>query len=188
MIQIPTIQTSHLCLRPWTLEDATRLFEIMQEEDMFKYFPPSTPPSLEKARRYISHHLAHWVERGYGHWAVAIAGEGSAVGWNGLEYLPDTEEIEVAYLLSRSAWGKGYATEAARVAVRFGFETAHLDSIIGLVHPENLASIRVLEKCGLGFIDEKFYFGMLVRRYRIDRQEFERLQAEAEIRKMDPAE
>jgi RimJ/RimL family protein N-acetyltransferase len=171
---IPILQTAHLLLRPWTLEDAPRLFEIMQEEDIFKYFPPAGPPTLDKARRYISHHLAHWREHGYGHWAVVIAGEGQLVGWNGLEYLPDTDETEVAYLLSHVARGKGYATEAARAAVQYGLQTSRLDTIIGLVHEQNLPSIRVLEKCGLSFIDEKIYFGMEMRRYRIERSEYER--------------
>ncbi len=175
ILKTPSLETSHLCLRPWTLGDAPRLLEIMREEEMFKYYPPSGPPSLEKAQRYISHHLAHWLEHGYGHWAVEITGQGQVIGWNGLEYLPETGETEVAYLLSRTVWGKGYATEAARAALEFGFETAHLDGIIGLVHPENRASIRVLEKCGLCLIDEKFYFGMKVRRYRIDRWDFVRL-------------
>jgi RimJ/RimL family protein N-acetyltransferase len=169
----PILNTLHLCLRPWRLEDAVCLLEIMQEEAIFKYFPASTPPSLEKAQRFIAHHLAHWEKFGYGQWAVEIAGENRLIGWNGLEYLTDTDETEVGYLLSHSAWGKGYATEAARTAVSFGFRMAKLERIIGLVHPENLASVRVLEKAGLRFIDEKFYFGMQMRRYRISRQEFE---------------
>ncbi len=143
-----------------------------RKRPIFKYFPPSTPPSLEKAHRFIAHHLSNWEKYGYGQWAVEIAGENRLIGWNGLEYLTDTDETEVGYLLSHSEWGKGYATEAAQAAVSFGFRTAKLESIIGLVHPENMASIRVLEKSGLRFIDNKVYFGMEMRRYRISRPEF----------------
>ena len=171
-MDIPTLVTAHLLLRPWRLEDAPSLFEIMREKDIFQYFPPTTPPSLEKAERYITHHLSHWEKFGYGHWAVETL-EGELVGWNGLEYLPDTEETEVGYLLGCPFRGKGYATEVARAAVSFGFQKAGLKSIIGLVHRDNAASIRVLEKCGLGFIDEKRYFGMELRRYRLDREAFE---------------
>ncbi len=170
---IPTLHTAHAVLRPWGLEDAPRLLEIMQEEDIFKYFPPSPPPTLEKAQRYISHQLSHWEKYGYGHWAVTIKGDGQVVGWNGLEFLPETEETEVAYILSRPARGKGIASEAARVAVEFGFRSAGLKSLIDLVHPENAPSIRVLEKSGLRFIDRRVYFGMGMCRYRIEREEFE---------------
>ena len=172
-LNIPSFNTVHLCLRPWKLEDAPRLLEIMQEESIFKYFPPSTPPTLEKAERYISHQLAYWEKYGYGHWAVMTLEEGQLAGWNGLEYLPDTDETEVGYLLGRAYRGKGYATEAAWAAVQFGFEAAGLESIIGLVHKDNLPSIRVLEKCGLHFVDDKVYFGMELRRYRIERPDFE---------------
>jgi len=75
----------------------------------------------------------------------------------------------VAYLLSRRAWGKGLATEAARAAIRFGFETAGLEKIIGLVHPDNTGSIRVLEKCGLTFSDRIPLWGLELCRYRIEK-------------------
>ena len=170
---MPVLITDHLCLRPWKLEDAPNLVEIMQEAGIFQYFPPSSPPTLEKAERYISFQLEQWGKYGYGHWAVTTSADGQLAGWNGLEFLPETQETEVGYLLGHAFWGMGYATEAAGAALEFGFRQAGLARIIGLVHPENLASIRVLEKCGMRFIDEKIYFGMEMRRYRIDRSEFE---------------
>jgi ribosomal-protein-alanine N-acetyltransferase len=170
---LPTIRTYTFSLRPWTLEDAPALLALMQEAGMFRYFPPSpTLPSLEKAQRYINHHLAHWQQRGYGHWAV-VTHAGELAGWNGLEYLPETDETEVAYILGQAYRGRGISTTAARAALEFGFRSAGLTSIIGLVHPENIPSIRVLEKCGLGFIDNKVYFGMEMRRYRIEKADFE---------------
>jgi ribosomal-protein-alanine N-acetyltransferase len=117
--------------------------------------------------RYIVHQNNHWLEHGYGHWAVTLKESGEVIGWDGLEYLPETDENEVAYLLSHQVWGRGYATEAAAAAVKFGLEKAHLKSIIGLVHPGNAGSIRVLEKCGLSFVDRKVYWGLELCRYRI---------------------
>jgi ribosomal-protein-alanine N-acetyltransferase len=166
-MELPTRETLHLILRPWALEDSEALFRILQEPGILKYFPPATF-SLEKTRRYINHQLKHWQERGYGHWAVTLKEDHSVVGWDGLEYLPETGENEVAYLLSHKVWGRGFATEAAQAAVRFGFDNASLQTIIGLVHPENIGSIRVLEKCGLTFIDCKIYWGLEMCRYRIE--------------------
>jgi ribosomal-protein-alanine N-acetyltransferase len=166
-MEIPTLETTHLLLRPWKLEDAEPLFKILQEPDILKYFPP-TAFTLEKTLRYIHHQLQHWQERGYGHWAVIFKVDNRLVGWNGLEYLPETAEIEVAYLFSHQVWGHGYATEAARAAIEYGFENATLPTIIGLVHPDNIGSIRVLEKCGLAFIDRKTYWGLEMCRYRIE--------------------
>jgi len=164
---IPTLETPHLILRPWKLEDANTLLKILQEPELLRYFPP-TVFTLEKTLHYLNHQLTHWQERGYGHWAVTLKTDSCVVGWNGLEYLPETDENEVAYLLSHQVWGRGHATEAARTAVKYGFETASLPAIIGLVHPENTGSIRVLEKCGLTFVDRKIYWGLEMCRYRID--------------------
>lgn len=164
-MKIPIITTPHLILRPWSLSDADRLFTILQEADMFKYFPQTRAPERSWVDKYINHHLSHWQEHGYGHWAVVNRADGEVIGWNGLEYLPETCETEVAYLLSRQVWGQGFATEAARAAVEYGFGTCQLSLIIGLVHPDNIGSIRVLEKIGLVFNNRANYWGMELLRY-----------------------
>ncbi len=102
------------------------------------------------------------------------------MGWDGLEYLPELRETEVAYLLSRTVWGRGFATEAARAAVRFGFESCGLAQIVGLVHPQNTGSVRVLEKCGMTFADRVTLWGMEMRRYRVERTAYEQLESRAE--------
>ena len=172
-MDIPTIDTPHLTLRAWEASDADVWHGILQEEGILRYFPNQNPPSRAKADEYIAHHLAHWEQFGYGHWAVVTREDGEVVGWNGLEYLPELEQTEVAYLLSKRVWGCGYATEAARAAVRFGFETAGLSEIIGLVHPENVGSARVLEKCGMILSDRIVLWGLELSRYRIMNETFE---------------
>ena len=172
-MDIPIIETPHLVLRAWTLQDAGVLFEILQEEGILQYFPNPNPPPRSKVEDYIAHQIAHWESHGYGHWAVAERDDGQVVGWNGLEYLPELEETEVGYLLSRRVWGRGYATEAARAAVEYGFETAGLEAIIGLVHPENAGSVRVLEKCGMAFADRLTLWGLDMSRYRVHRAAYE---------------
>jgi ribosomal-protein-alanine N-acetyltransferase len=169
-MSIPTLHTSNLLLRSWTPEDATALFEILQEPDILKYFPP-TCFTLEKTQRYIAHQLKHWQERGFGHWAVVTPSDGHVVGWSGLEYLPELDEIEIAYLLRESVRGRGYATEAALSAIKFCFGTCHLPTIIGLVHPNNIPSIRVLEKCGLVYSNPVTLWGLDMHRYRLAQKE-----------------
>ena len=91
-----------------------------------------------------------------------------------MQYLPETEEVEIGFLLSKSCWGKGLATEGARAGLRFGFGSLGLESIVGIVHPENAASQRVLEKLGMAYVNEAEYFGMRVYRYVIDAAAFEK--------------
>jgi ribosomal-protein-alanine N-acetyltransferase len=106
--------------------------------------------------------LAHWTERGYGWWAVELKKSGELIGWCGLNHLPDTDEIEVLYLIGEDHWGKGLATEAAFSTVEYAFEVAGLETLVGIVHPENIASRRVLEKIGMTYKGRAKYFGIEV--------------------------
>ena len=161
---IPTITTQRLILRPLDMEDRDALFQISQEENIFRYFPTQGAWSMQKVEIYIQHQSAHWSRYKYGHWAVTMRETGQLMGWDGLEFLPDTNETEVGYLFSKEFWGKGYATEATKSAVQFGLDNG-LNEIIGLTHPDNIASQRVLEKSGLSFTRRQFYFGMEMFRF-----------------------
>jgi RimJ/RimL family protein N-acetyltransferase len=171
-MSIPTITTSRLILRAFTKEDVEPLHRILGEEDVLRYFPNPNPPSQDQVGKLISSQLKHWAEHGYGWWAVEPRWENSLIGWSGLQFLPETKEVEVAYLLDKAFWGKGLASEAAQASLQFGFENFELESIVAIVHPENIASQRVIEKLGMSFVDQARYFGMDCYRYSIDRSSF----------------
>jgi RimJ/RimL family protein N-acetyltransferase len=161
----PSITTTRLILRPFRSTDAERLYQIYQTEGVLRYFPNPNPPRLEGVRRFIAGQRKHWGKYAYGNWGIVPAGEAEIIGWAGLQYLPELEETEVGFLLDRPFWGRGYATEAALAALNFGFERFNLDHIIALVHPENLASRRVIEKCGMELHEKLSLWGMELMRY-----------------------
>lgn len=161
------LTTERLTLRKFTINDGENLFAIANEPGIFRYFPTKTAWDMEKVERNIRHHIEHWEKFRYGQMAVTLRGSGQLMGWCGLEYLSDTGETEVGYLLSGEFWGKGYATEAAMASVQFGMNQIGLKEIIGLTDPENIASQRVLEKCGLTFTRRQAYFGMELFRFAI---------------------
>ncbi len=163
-----TIFTERLLLRPLQLGDAQVLHRIYQAEGVLQYFPNPHPPALDKVQRFISGQQTHWEQHGYGNWGIQLTGQEDIIGWAGLQFVPELEETEVGYLLGRLFWGRGYATEAALASLRFGFERFQCDHIIALVHPENTASIRVIEKCGMAYLDSRPLWGVELRRYRID--------------------
>jgi RimJ/RimL family protein N-acetyltransferase len=83
---------------------------------------------------------------------------GNFIGWSGLKYMQQTTNgkinfHEVGYRLLQKHWGKGYATESAKAAVNYGFEEMKLNEIYGITNVENINSRKVLEKCGLTFIE-----------------------------------
>jgi ribosomal-protein-alanine N-acetyltransferase len=163
--QLITVQTSRLTLRPLQLKDAHTLQGIYQSEGVLRYFPNPSPPPLERVERFILSQLSHWEQHGYGNWGIQLVDGGEIIGWAGLQFLPELNETEVGFLLDRPYWGKGYATEAALASLRFGYENAGLSQIIALVHPENVASIHVIEKCGMDYIDTLVLWGIELRRY-----------------------
>jgi ribosomal-protein-alanine N-acetyltransferase len=173
METIPTIHTRRLTLRAFGPGDLDPLHDILSDVDTIRHLPNSKPWPKEMVQRWIDTHHAHWRKRHFGWWAVAERDERQLLGWCGLGYLDETDETEVLYLLKRSHWGKGLATEAAQRSVAYGFQRLGLQELVGLVYTGNLASQRVLEKCGLVFSNPAHYFGVDLWRYRMDKARFD---------------
>jgi ribosomal-protein-alanine N-acetyltransferase len=167
--EFPSLRTSRLTLRPLQLNDAGTLNRIYQSEGVLRYFPNPIPPPLEKVQRLITAQQVHWDTHGYGNWGLLPDGEEEIIGWAGLQYLLELDETEVGFLLDQPFWGRGYATEATLASLQFGFEHFSLDHIIALVHPDNLASQRVIEKCGMTYMETISLWGMELMRFRIER-------------------
>jgi len=165
MMTKPTIHTDRLTLRPFSLADVRPLHHILSEPNILQYFPNPGTPDIQRVERIIKHQITQWEEYGSGWWAVVPTGQTGLIGWNGLQFLTETGETEVGYLLSKPFWGLGYATEGARAALKYGFETLNLGEIIGLTHSENTASQNVLKKCGMHYTGQKEYFGMELLRF-----------------------
>ena len=166
---IPTISTDHLILRPFSAPDAAILHRIYQSEGVLQYFPNPVPPPIEKVERFVANQQAHWEKYGYGNWAVTVQGDPEIIGWAGLQFLPETDETEVGYLLDKPHWGKGYATEAARASLQFGLANFDFPEIIALVRPDNAASLKVAAKCGLIAVERKVYWGVEMVRHVLKR-------------------
>ena len=115
----------------------------------------------------------HWQKHGFGDWAVTAKADGELLGHCGLNFVPEVSEVEVEYALAKAYWGRGIASEAARASLKFGFEILRLPRIIALADPQNIASWRVMEKVGLTYQKEVFFFGMQLVYYQIERGEYE---------------
>lgn len=165
MTQIPIITTARLTLRPMQPADAITLHRIYQTDGVLRYFPNPNPPAIEKVERFILEQQTHWEAYGYGNWGIVPRDEEEIIGWAGLQFLPELGETEVGYLLGKPFWGKGYATEAARTSLQFGFDHFAFARLIALVHPDNNDSQHVLEKCGMKYIATIHLWGIDLMRY-----------------------
>ncbi len=171
---VPCIETARLLLRPFTpadLDDYVRL--IFADAEVMRYLPKRDLAPRERAERTITVFAEHWSQHGLGAWAVTDKVTGEFMGHCGLGPVPEAGEIEVLYSLGQAYWGRGFATEAARASVRFGFEQANLIRLIALAVPENIASRRVMEHLGFVYEKDAHYFGLDLVQYTLQREHFQ---------------
>ena len=142
----------------WLYENGQPLFAVGQN----KY---EAEQALEVIR---TRPMADYQKHGYGRWACIDKASGQLIGFSGLKYLDDLQEVDLGYRFLPAYWGRGLATESGRAVLEYGFATLRLEQIIGLVAPENVASVRVLEKLGLTFVGMIEYFGKPTAKYAIE--------------------
>ncbi len=162
----PWLSTLRLDLREFVAGDFDDIYRLDQDPRVMRYISDgrrSTRARVATAMRRISRSYRRYP--GLGTWRASRRDTGAFVGWFTLKYVPRTVQVEVGYRLLHEAWGLGFATEGARELVRYGFDDLGLFRIIGLTHPENAASQRVLPKAGLAEAGWGRYYGQRLRVY-----------------------
>jgi RimJ/RimL family protein N-acetyltransferase len=145
---IPELETDRLLLRGLQPGDLDAYAAMYADPDVMRYLEDGRPLDRAAAWRSMALHLGHWSLRGYGQWAVVGRQTGELVGRAGLWQPDGWPGLEVGWLLGRSHWGHGYATEAGRVAIDHAFDHLGADHVISVIRPENGASIRVADRLG----------------------------------------
>lgn len=139
----PTLESSRLRLRPLTATDAHALFALFQDQETIRYWPTAphqeTVSTAQMLKDLLQPPQACW-------WAVCHRDADTAVGFVG--FLGNEGVPGMGYILRRDLWGKGYTTEAMRLALDYGFHTRHNDRIELWIHEDNIASQRVADKLG----------------------------------------
>jgi RimJ/RimL family protein N-acetyltransferase len=152
--------TERLVLRRMTADDLGWLAQLRGDADVMRYIGSAGAVPLEQTRERLDRYLACWAAHGLGMFSVREGADGSPVGWAGLQPLEGTEEIEVGYAFGPPAWGRGFATEAARAVVRWGFDDRSLSRIVAVAYPENDASRRVMDKLGMRYEGTRLVHGV----------------------------
>ena len=164
----PSLETDRLKLRMWREQDFEPYAEMCADPEIMRYLGGKTLNRLE-AWRHMAFLIGHWDLLGYGHWAVEEKASGAFAGRVGFLNPADWPGFEIGWTLGRTFWGKGYATEAARRALQFGFDDLNRSHVISLIHPDNKASIRVAERLGEKLEGNTELLGHDVLIYGIDR-------------------
>ncbi len=159
------LETPRLILRRITLADAPLILDLNSDPEIVKYVDEPTLKTVEQAEEIIANIILPQYKNNLGRWAIHTKDDMDFIGWCGLKYRPELDEIDLGYRLVQKAWGIGYATEAAQHSLQYGFKVLDLKLITGRTHIENLASIKVLEKIGMDFISEGVVDNCPVRTY-----------------------
>ena len=142
----PTLETERLILRPQVESDTIELMAMSMDPEVMKFIGYGAM-SLQESHELTLETLE--MDGPYGRWILVEKGNGTILGWAVLTHLDGSDEIEVGYGLKVIAWGRGFATEATRRLMQYGFEDLGLAEIVAVSRPENVASHKVLEKAGL---------------------------------------
>jgi len=159
-----------LILQPLTLEDVGNFFALDSDPDVMKYL--ARPPASDKqlVRSLIEKKIDYNQRNpGLGYWALMEKKSKSFIGQFSLAHIEfdETKEIEIGFRFLPYFWGRGFATEMGKELIRHGFDHLKLKRIVGLTHPDNLISQKVLDKIGFKYTRLDFYYGIRVRLFEI---------------------
>jgi RimJ/RimL family protein N-acetyltransferase len=162
------LSTARLLLRRFKAKDLDQFAEICADPDVMRYASVAGKPlTRAQAWGWMCAMEGHWQLRGYGMWAVEEISTRRLIGRIGLQYPEGFPDIEIAWMLGKPYWGKGFATEAVIASVKYGFRELQRDNFISLIHPNNQASIRLAERIGEVHEGEFELFGLDLLLYRI---------------------
>jgi [ribosomal protein S5]-alanine N-acetyltransferase len=170
------LETSRLILRKFVREDLDALASIFADSEVMRFSTKGVRTKAE-TQVWIENTISSYQTEGFGLYAALAKPERSPIdcehkcliGFCGLIVwsIDECREVEIGYRFTPSYWGKGLATETA-IAVRdYGFAKLGLNSLIAIIQPENIRSIRVAEKIGMKPEKDFIFMGLQVRLYRI---------------------
>jgi RimJ/RimL family protein N-acetyltransferase len=150
------LETERLILRRWREEDRVPFRRMNADPRVMEFFPATLSP--EESDALADRIEQQFEERGFGLFAAGLKESGELVGFIGLS-VPDFDApfmpaVEIGWRLAAEYWGRGLATEAAREALRHGFEVMGLESVVSFTVPANVRSRRVMEKIGMCIVGE----------------------------------
>ena len=147
---MPEISTERLIMRGWQESDLAPWAAMNADPEVRRYVGPLL--TFEQASAWVLNFQDELDRYGFGFWALEVSASGEFIGFTGLrtvdEEMPFTG-VELAWRLARPVWGHGYATEAARAALAYGFDILGLPEIIAVTMARNLRSRAVMQRIGM---------------------------------------
>lgn len=165
-------ETERLLIQKIRPDDLPWLIEMRTPDAVNRYLGGSAMQNPEALTIRINFYLDCHEQYGFGFCTMALKNTGERIGTSGLQPLEDTGEFEVGYNLAEKYWRRGYGYECAMAWLRYGFESAGLERIVAVAHPDNTGSWRIMEKCGMKYEKNESHYGIDCVFYSIEREDF----------------
>ncbi len=141
-----TLETIRLLLLPWQRSDADLLRPIATDPEVMRCITGGVPWSDEQIQALVNQQIELYSQRGFCRWKLLEKPDGDFIGFCGVGFWRNAPDPEIGWWLARHRWGRGLATEAARLALRDAVERAGLDRIVSIARPANTASTCIMQK------------------------------------------
>ena len=164
-------QSERLYIREFSISDAENMYSLNLDPEVIKYTGDSHFNSITDAENFIKNY-SHYKKYGFGRWVLINRENNNFIGWCGIKFTPDKNEVDLGFRILKSNWNRGYATEASIAVLKIAFNKFNLDTIVGRTNSKNIASIRTLEKLGFTYKNEIDFDGEKGCQYEIHKTEF----------------
>jgi RimJ/RimL family protein N-acetyltransferase len=164
------IETARLIIKTWDNDEAAQFFQLSQDPG-FNSFPITvyTQKNVKSAKAWIAEAQRSFLENGTGMLGVWDKNSKELIGIAGLRIMGTERRYELTYRLKSSAWGKGFATEAARALLDYGFNQLGLSEIAASITPDNEDSKKVARKLGMTYSGNDTILGVQAEIFRVAR-------------------
>lgn len=171
----PSFETARMQLRPLAWTDLDALVELDADPEVMRYISGGVANSREVYIRELMPRMLAWTDEPFGFFSAWL--EAEFIGWFHLRpSVADPSILELGYRLRRAAWGRGLATEGSRHLVRHAFDQLGQSAVDACAHPDNLASMRVMQNCSMSEVESFVHprINLVVRRFLVEREAYER--------------
>ena len=155
------IDTGRLLLRRFTTDDLDAFYQLGSRPEIIRYAQAVPLASREQALEFMKvAPFRDYATYGYGRFACVWKATGAVIGFSGVKYVPEIEDNELGYRFLPEFWGRGLATEAGEASIEFARSKLRLERLVAMVHPDNVASARVVIKLGFSVEKKLRYSGL----------------------------
>ena len=166
------IETERFQLRHLTTEDAQMFYALNLDPEVTRYTGDEAFHSISEAWMFLEKYVeSNYIEHGFGRWAIVEKETSNTWGWCGLKKRT-SGEIDLGYRIFKKYWGKGCARECGEACLNHAFEELKIEKLIGEAVPENVASIKIMERLGFEFLRNGADHGFETKIYQIKKENY----------------